>query len=339
MILEFVNDQPTKEICNTSNHHDLCPFEIDEINKIIVIDKVWWNEELFEISREQATARVKFLGYELILHENFAKTSRTIVKNDLFWYLYLLFLEQFDAQHWLNCLFPQSDFRIVKLTSALIKFLQEKSLLFNCGRQLKISTLLGDIESNACWKQCCDALASVGTECFVKLSQTSGKHDREVVPISTLSELLAYLINSKTLLKCYQKFTDSNAIGIPNEIYLVIRPWNDRINENNEFRVFYYKNKITAVSQQKWFSRIPFNFPIESMVDSLQFKIDQLTHLPYDSCVFDVYYDVTKNETEFIEINPWGNWNAAGSSLFHWLKDEKILYSQTADVVVRLFKE
>jgi hypothetical protein len=101
--------------------------------------------------------------------------------------------------------------------------------------------------------------------------------------------------------------------------------------------VFYYNHKITAISQQKWYSQINIPFHSEQMITTLQQKIRNLNDFPYSSCVFDVYFDIERNQTEFIEINPWGNWNASGSSLFHWVKDEQILYSSGEEIVLRLF--
>lgn len=341
--IQYVKEQPTKESCNSSNHHELCPFQIDIDQQTITIDEKWWHNELMSSTRQTLIEYFKTKGIQFNLSPTVRNSSThttriTLNKNEIFWELYLTFLHQFDAQHWINNLFNRNDFRIIKLTKGLITYLQEKALLFNCGRNLKISDLLGDIETNSCWKSCCESLDVFG-DCFVKLSQTSGKHDREVTPISSPGQLLKYLINSKTLLKCYQKFLDSQNDGIQVDIYLIVKPWDKKINDTNEFRVFYFNHKITAISQQKWYSKVHLNFSVHQMVKSLLTKIQSLSQLPYTCCIFDVYYDLDKNETNFIEINPWGMWNAAGSSLFHWLKDESILYSSSDETVVRLFIE
>lgn len=336
--IEYINEQPTKDTCNSSNHHDLCPFEIESNQKKIIVDENWWNHQLIADSRQKLTHHFGNIGYQLIVLPDVKNSIPSIDKTEIFWDIYLVFLHQFDAQHWLNSLFDVNEFKTIPLTKGFIKFLQEKALLFNCGRDLKISSLLDEIESNSCWQQCCQSLKSFNNfgSCFVKLSQTSGKHDREVIPISSPEQLLKYLINSKTLLKCYQSFEELQTGGIPIDIYLIMRPWDAKITDFNEFRVFYYNRKITGVSQQKWYSKINVPFLVEQMIASLQQKIQNLYDFPYSSCVFDVYFDVEKNQTEFIEINPWGNWNASGSSLFHWIRDEQILCSSGEEIEIRL---
>jgi hypothetical protein len=333
--IEYITEQPTKETCNSSNHHHLCPFAIDSTLKTITVDDNWWNHQVIQDSRQKLINHFQCVGYKLIVLPDVKNSNPSIDKNDIFWDIYLTFLHQFDAQYWLNSLFDANEFRMIYLTKSFIRFLHEKALLFNCGRDLKISSLLEDIESDSCWQQCCESLKTFDT-CFVKLSQTSGKHDREVSPISTPEQLLLYLINSKTLLKCYQSFEESKTGGIPLDIYLIVKPWDTQITDFNEFRVFYYNHKITAISQQKWYSQINIPFHSEQMITTLQQKIRNLNDFPYSSCVFDVYFDIERNQTEFIEINPWGNWNASGSSLFHWVKDEQILYSSGEEIVLRL---
>lgn len=106
-------------------------------------------------------------------------------------------------------------------------------------------------------------------------------------------------------------------------------PWKD-INEDYEFRVFVYDNKITGISQQKCYSVAGFKGSelgsiIKRLLDSFENDIKHKINLSEYS------YDVALLEDHkvyFIEINGFGKEYAAGSSLFHWLRDEDVLYGK-----------
>ncbi len=142
------------------------------------------------------------------------------------------------------------------------------------------------------------------------------------------------------------------------EITLYFIPFNDKINDSNEWRVFVNNNKITAISQQACYSvyqpdtyfhylenidlivhtnaEIIVNY-FESIVRK---NIHWTTSYTYD---FALYYDPTTNllVPYFIEPNSFGAQYAAGSSLFHWVLDENKLNGNeiTNDVYVRYVKK
>lgn len=112
------------------------------------------------------------------------------------------------------------------------------------------------------------------------------------------------------------------------DIYLI--PW-VKVEPNNEFRVFVYKNKITAISQQNLYSVLYDDISIQEIHarltiimdyfnDVIKYKINWLANYTYDFAIVD-------NKPYFIEMNCFGKEYAAGSALFHWILDEKILYN------------
>jgi hypothetical protein len=118
------------------------------------------------------------------------------------------------------------------------------------------------------------------------------------------------------------------------------------INQDKEFRVFVYKNKITAISQQsitksnllllnlndndrnllinKWINIICLYFQ-----DIIMQRIDHVNSYAIDFAILE------NDEPYFIELSSFGKEYAAGSALYHWIIDEDILYGKTNEIYFR----
>jgi len=109
----------------------------------------------------------------------------------------------------------------------------------------------------------------------------------------------------------------------------------------SEFRVFVYKNKITAISQQHLYFKNDLYEKDKSLINkhidiivryyenTIKNKIDYMDSYTYD-------FSILKNDKPYlIEFNSFGKEYAAGSALFHWLIDEEKLYNQTNDIYFR----
>jgi len=121
------------------------------------------------------------------------------------------------------------------------------------------------------------------------------------------------------------------------EITLYLCPFIENFNSIKEFRVFVYKNRITAISQQalydvndildklnesdknelinKWINIIHSYFENEVK--------NKITHI--DSYVMD-FAILQDDKPYFIELNTFGKEYASGSALFDWIGDYEILY-------------
>jgi len=119
------------------------------------------------------------------------------------------------------------------------------------------------------------------------------------------------------------------------QIYCI--PW-VKISDKDEYRVFVYGNKITAISQQNIYSKLYKGIgteKLEAIVDFFYLKIKNKINW-MDSYTYDFAF-VNENITQpyFIEPNSFGKQYAAGSALFHWLLDEDILYGKNKSIYFR----
>jgi hypothetical protein len=103
--------------------------------------------------------------------------------------------------------------------------------------------------------------------------------------------------------------------------------WNNNLNPMREFRVFVHNKKVTAISPQKWYMKLPYTpeeFKLMSQSIVYHYNSYLSDQLPYNSVILDVWVD-ENNKTHLIECNPWGKYASSGSGLFHWIHDDEKL--------------
>lgn len=168
----------------------------------------------------------------------------------------------------------------------------------------------------------------LGGSYFVRSDKNSLKYGKHKAgPYQTFKQVIESMITSIA--------THTPLPFSPEECTLYLIPWNEQIKPEKEFRAFVHKRKVKAISQatlkktpydeetfKRWFL-ILFDFckEIIEKISLDDFTID-LVMLPED-------------KPHFIEINPFGAPYAAGSALFHWVLDEKVLYSNEDKVEFR----
>lgn len=161
---------------------------------------------------------------------------------------------------------------------------------------------------------------------FVRVNNVSLKYGMHGVgPYCSLKNILESIVSS---IKGHCPIYDDTV-----ELVIYLIPW-VKITDDNEFRVFVYKNKITAISQQHLYKRVGMS-DIENKIkiiteyfnEVIRKKIDWIENYTYDFAIID------NQEPYFIEMNCFGKEYAAGSSLFHWLLDEQILYNDVDDTI------
>jgi hypothetical protein len=158
---------------------------------------------------------------------------------------------------------------------------------------------------------------------FVKVNNVSLKYGKHGLgPYYNMRSII------ESCVTCIKGHTPIRCNTTQLDIYLI--PW-VKVEPINEFRVFVYNNKITAISQQNLYSVLYDDISIQEIPNKLTIildyfndviknKINWLSNYTYDFAIVD-------NKPYFIEMNCFGKEYAAGSALFHWILDEKILYN------------
>ena len=172
---------------------------------------------------------------------------------------------------------------------------------------------------------------------FIRCENVSLKYGKYgCIPYTSFKQILESILTSPIgHSPLYEKST---------ELRLYLIPWTT-IHKFKEFRVFVYKNQITAISQQHLYEsndllsgledddkKLLINSWIDvitSYFDShVKHRVTFLSNYVYDFAILD-------DKPYFIEINPFGKEYSSGSSLFHWLIDEKKLYNTDGNIFFR----
>lgn len=104
------------------------------------------------------------------------------------------------------------------------------------------------------------------------------------------------------------------------------------MDDDQEFRIFVYKNRITAISQQNLYSVNEWlaskdDGEIKVIVEHIISGFDKEIAPKMNwlgSYVMDLV--LIGSGLYFIEPNTWGGDYSSGSSLFHWERDRDLLY-------------
>jgi hypothetical protein len=175
-----------------------------------------------------------------------------------------------------------------------------------------------------------------GTEYFIRTENVSlkeGKHG--IGPYKDFKSIIESIVTTRLGHSPLKEETT--------EITLYLCEFKKNLNRLKEFRVFVYKNKITAISQQSLYDVNDILEPltdkerndliykwIEIIKSYFDLEIKQkITHI--DSYVMD-FAILDDDSPYFIELNSFGKEYASGSALFGWIQDYNILYG-LSDVI------
>jgi hypothetical protein len=170
-----------------------------------------------------------------------------------------------------------------------------------------------------------------GTKYFVRANNVSLKYG--IYGVGPYTNIQKIIMSCVSCMEGHSPITP-NVQKI--DIYLL--PWVN-IEPVNEYRVFVYNNKITAISQQDLYNQLYNEVEIQKIPENIQRivqyfeeeikqKINWISSYTYDFAFVD-------GNPYFIEMNSFGKEYAAGSSLFHWLLDEDVLYNSENDIEFR----
>ena len=160
---------------------------------------------------------------------------------------------------------------------------------------------------------------------FVRVNNVSLKYGTHGIgPYSNLRNIIESAVSS---IGTHSPINDNTT-----KLLIYLMDWVD-IEDLNEFRIFVYKNKITAISQQNLYNKVgleklsreELNAKIDIIINyfysTICKKITWMSNYTYDFAI------INGSEPYFIEANSFGKEYAAGSALFHWELDESILYN------------
>lgn len=232
---------------------------------------------------------------------------------------YIEQIEKCNTSKWIH-LFERKYKKIIINDYYTIKWLLKASIIYDFSKIF--SNLFNDDLNDLIQKHISLFKDNIGY--FVRSEHVSLKYGKHKLgPYFNLNQII------ESVISCKDGHKPLN-YGIE-ELILYLFEWKN-IEPYNEFRVFVYNNKITAISQQQLYqvyNILDINNKLNLIVDyfnsTISKKINFMSSYIYDFAILE-NNDIL--EPYFIEINPFGKEYGSGSALFHWINDENILYGK-----------
>lgn len=237
-------------------------------------------------------------------------------------------LAKSNTRNWIDNF--HSNYKTLKISGYNLKWIKDA---FNIGRCTGDFSKLYDEDLDDMLKEYKDKTDEIfdGTEYFVRTDKVSlkyGKHKEG--PYTDFKSVIESIVSTIDGHSCFNKDDE--------EFTLYFMKWIKDFDPEKEFRIFVYKNRITAISQQnlythnKWLSS-KTNEDITCMVEKIvkYFNDNIRDKIDLDSFVMDLGLIGENEEPYFIEPNSFGKEYASGSSLFCWLKNYDELYNDKND--------
>jgi hypothetical protein len=338
MMIELQQRFSVPSNCNSNNHREYRPYIIVNNTTTMVIGNDWYWKQLVTQTRNHIELILKHFQIEKQLVDSVTVPHDVDVEKhkDIYVQIYKAYLNQFDYHMWYPSVkdIMTNGAVVLELSGSDVIQLEKKAELHHTTDESYTMTVDDQKDfSTEFIQQVKQFVNKCDDGVFVRLTNTSSKNEQILKPLDSTSDVLNFLIRSRTFYSTYNIVLHP-VYAFPREVYAIMMPWNNKLDLNNEYRVFIYKNKVVAISQQQWFSSKYFSeYHCNQVAQSIQsYYNDKLkARLPYPSVVLDVWVD-SNYQTHLIECNPWGCYNASGSSLFHWIKDYEILHQEQDDV-------
>lgn len=239
-------------------------------------------------------------------------------------------LAQTNTSKWIN-LFKQ--FKYISISNPVwLSWLKQANEI--CSQTGKFSQLFEDEMDEICSvleKEPDISQIFNGTGYFVRVNNVSLKYGQHKEgPYYSMRQIL------ESTLSCIGGHTPIKPDTNDLDIYLM--EWIE-IHPENEFRVFVFQNKITAISQQNLYSLLlntNTNIPNQVFELEMKEKLDIIVKYFYNTIMnkvdwinsYTIDIAIVDLQAYFIELNSFGKEYSSGSALFHWLLDESILYNK-----------
>lgn len=305
---------------NSNNHIYYAPFKPN--NELVYVDKEWWNS----LSNNHKNEIKEYFGedYGYCVRNNI-QLNENKLDSKAFYQMFNAYINSYSIAHWHYC-FDQPYY----ITSMEQNIIDNLLVLYKkCGYKNRTLTMedLSFYPKNIINSINKFISEHIKTGVFMKMSDTSGKHQSIITPKYSFEEIITEIVHNKNMIQSIIRY------GTKSVMFLT--PWNYEINDKNEFRVFINNRFITSISQQKCYKYVGLtNVKVRKYTESIISLYNKIKkNIMYKSCVLDVWVDQNLI-AHLIEINPGEMWSSSGSSLFHWENDYKKLY-QTKNIYVR----
>lgn len=290
---EFINSKPL--IYNDNRLIEYTPIIPSDP---IIIDDCWFLKQSYKLQQDIYNAFPNLLLDEIEL------PCHNFKENEIYWKFIRIYKQQylFDKYEFLF-----DDCYVVNLSENEIEQLLGLCILYKQNPQI-----LNDVKcriSHDLYEKIQIQLEKCNhdnTGIFVKTSIKSAKHHKKLTPCHTVEDVLGNLIISPQVIQSL----------LVENCNIIMRKWNNNINNNNEFRVFILDKKIKCISQQKL---EPIDIKLEQniIINNICQMWEKLSkQIDYNDCTIDCY--IHNNIAYVIEINSGGAWSTAGSALFCW---------------------
>jgi uncharacterized protein len=287
---------------NINNLHENDPYMIDPSGNL-VLDTSWWNG-LTQYIRDLLKPRLdeKYIFDDIKIPHEIQYDPRLAM-------VHRSFHQGYDYNVWYNetpCA-PQGV-QMIKLTDAEKQALHLKDRDGSETLRHRISEVLNN---------------NPGIHYFIRTSSTSGKNEKSIKSYDRSDDIVEHLIDCEEF--DLREFSHSDK---PTHIIMV--PWNPWINQRNEFRIFVVKRKLSCCSPQRWWESHDYTEDELTIIENAILGSEIYKDSPYETFVADVYVDFEEKECRLIELNCFGDYSGAGSSLFNWRTDRDLLYGKSS---------
>jgi hypothetical protein len=227
---------------------------------------------------------------------------------DLHMLVYDAYLHGYDYQHFAYARPDATLFRLSKQQKQILRTISTRSGEMPVPMPYELVSL-------------CQSMSDVLLRgpMMLRMSSTSGKHSQSVRPMIHTTDVFDALVSNPQFMR-YEFSKESK------DSYVVLVPWNEKINKRCEFRLFIYDRKLAAASQQYLDTKLPRLSPeeISSAVVALESFDPTVVH--YRDYVADVWVDFDAQTCHLIECNPFGAFSSSGAALFNWESDFDLLH-------------
>jgi uncharacterized protein len=286
---------------NTNNIHENDPYIINS-SGTLVLDKSWWDgltPYIQYLLNDRLDGQYIFDTVKIPHKMQFDERLATVHQS---------FQQGYDYNVWYN------ETKCAPRGVKMIQIFGMEKIFLHGKEKSQLKRLLQCIT---------DVLnENAGVRYFVRTSSTSGKNEKSIVPFDQPDKILDHLMSVEEFDQ--REFTQDNK-----HTYIILVPWNTKIDSRNEFRLFVVDRKLVCCSPQKWWECHNYTDDELTVIENSILACNIYQDSPYETFVADVYVDFEEKVCKLIELNCHGDHSGAGSSLFNWISDRDLLYGKS----------